>query len=446
MDIIICGAGQVGSHAAETMARGEHRVTVVDVDAARLVALEEDLDIRTLCGSCSSGHTLRRAGAAKADMLIAATSVDEVNVLTAAIAHRLGTKKVVARVHHSAFFEKRGFDYETQFGIDRLICPEFSTAQAIARTLHHPEALAIENFAQGKIEVQEFQVSADAPALGRPLSQVKLPAGSRLAAVRRRGFVFLPDASTTLEEEDTVVLVGNPDVFDQSRRMFNVTRQTQARLVVMGGPSLAVWLCRSLKGASYSIRLFETDISRAEELAVKLDWVTVLHADPTNPTTFDEEHIEQADAFLALTQDDEQNILGSAWAKSMGVKRAIAVVESPHYLHLLEAVGIDEAFSPRVVAAREIEEVLDHRPLRRLAALPDGVLDVYRVRVGPDSEVVGQPLKQVRGLPMWIVAAIQRDNRVFVPAADDEIAAGDSLIIIMPHDSEETLEKVLKPR
>lgn len=446
MNIVICGAGQVGSHAAEILAKGGHAVTVIDTSPGRVLALEESLDVRTLCGSCSDGEVLRRAGSTKADLVIATTSNDEVNVLSASIAKKLGARKVIARVHHRAFFEKSGFDYETELGIDRLICPEYSTAQAIARTLHHPGALAIENFARGRIEVQEFQVSAGAPALGRPLSEVRLPAGARLAAVRRHGFVFLPDASTRLEPEDTVVLVGNPDVFDDAREKFNVTRTTRYRLIVMGGPSMAVWLCRALKGADYSIRLFEEDITRAEELAMKLHWVTVLHANPTDPAIFEEERVADADAFLALTDDDEQNILGSAWAKSMGVKKAIAVVQSPTYLHLLAHVGIDEAFNPRIVAAREIEDILDHRPLRRLAELPDGVLDVYLARVGADSEVIGQPLRQVAGLPIWIVAGIQRGTQVFVPTADDSIQAGDSVIVIVPHDSEPTLAKILKPR
>jgi trk system potassium uptake protein TrkA len=186
--------------------------------------------------------------------------------------------------------------------------------------------------------------------------------------------------------------------------------------------------------------VFERDRARAEELAEKLDWVTVLQADPTEISVFEEEHLSSVDAFVALMDDDEHNILGCAWAKTKGVKKVIAVAQRPNYLHLLKHVGIDGAFSPRMVAVKEIQNSIDSSPLRRVASLAEGVLDVYRVRVGAGSSVEGKPLMQVKLSPNWVVVAIQRGETVWLPGAMDTFMAKDTVLVIGRHGMEKDLK------
>ncbi len=369
MNIIICGAGQVGSHTAEVLAQADNNITVIDINAPRLRRVEDTMDVATYLGNCAQADVLLEAGCADSDLVLAATSSDEVNLLAASIGKRVGAKKSIARVHHSAFYEQRGLQYMDHLGIDRLICPEYSTAQAIARTLRNPGALAIENFARGAIEMQEFAVSKKAPAVGKKLLDLSLPVGSRLAVITRKGGSFIPDGETEILVDDIVILVGNADVFQEARKLFYDEKTGRRRIVVMGGPSMGVWLCRALRDRDFSIRLFETDRPRAEELADKLSWVTVINADPTDPSVFEDENLSQADVFVALIDDDEQNILGCAWAKSMGVKQAVATVQRPNYFHLLKHVGIDHPFSPRRVAVKEIEHVVDESSMRLIVAL-----------------------------------------------------------------------------
>jgi trk system potassium uptake protein TrkA len=313
---------------------------------------------------------------------------------------------------------------------------------AIARTLRNPGALAIEDFARGTIEMQEFAVSRKAQAIGRRLLDLPLPAGARLAAISRKGGSFIPDGTTEITDEDIVILVGNAAVFQDARKLFHDEKVHRRRIVIMGGPAMGVGLCRALRDRSFSIRLFETDRRRAEELAEKLGWVTVINADPTNPNVFSDENIAQSDVFVALLDDDEQNILGCAWAKSMGVKDAMAVVQRPNYLHLLKHVGIDRPFSPRRVAVKEIENVVDESSLRHVASLAEGIIDVYRVRVGRNADVIGKPLREIKLTPNWIIAAIQHGGEVGVPKADDTIAASDTLLVIGRHGREATLKKL----
>jgi trk system potassium uptake protein TrkA len=442
MKIVICGAGQVGSHAAEVLAGGGHNITVIDTDLERLRIVEETMDVRTLHGNAAHGEVLREAGVERADLFLAATSVDEINLLAASLAKAVGSRKVVARVHQGTYFERRGLDYPAHLGIDQLICPEYATAFAIARTIRTPASLAVEHFAHGQVEMQQFAVSAEAPAVGRRLVDLDLPQGSRLAMIARNGEAFIPDGFAAVQPGDTVILVGNSDIFPQARRSFCDEKGGRRKVVVMGGTHMSVWLSRALRDRTFSVRLFETDRARAEELARDLDWVTVIQADPTDRTVFQEEHLEQADFFVGLLEHDEANIIGCVLAKSRGVTQAIAVVQRATYLDLLYDIGVDRAFSPRMVAANEIMNILDDAAVRQLATLAEGIVDVHRVRVGSGADLLGKRLRTVKMTPNWVIAAIQRGEHVHVPSADDAIQAGDTVLVIGRHGTEGRLRKL----
>jgi trk system potassium uptake protein TrkA len=211
----------------------------------------------------------------------------------------------------------------------------------------------------------------------------------------------------------------------------------------MGGPPMAVWLCEQLKAKHFAIRLFERDRARAEELAEKLDWVTVINADPTNRSVFEEENLGQADVFIALLEDDEDNIIGSVLAKTRGVETVVAVVQESKYLDIIYDIGIDQAFSTRHVAAQEIENLLDERAMRHLGSLAEGKVDVYRVRIDEKTPAVNKALRDLALSPDWVAAAIQRGVRTFVPGADDVIDADDVVLVVGKHGKEATLRTVL---
>ncbi len=444
MKIIICGAGEVGSHAAETLVAKGTRIVVIDQDASRLAAIEESMDVATFRGNCAHAQVLLDAGCADADLVVAATSGDELNLLTASVAKGLGAKKSIARVHHSEYFEQRRFRYEEHLRVDRLICPEYSTAVAIARTLRNPGALAIEGLARGAIEMQEFPVSRKAPAIGKSLVDLALPRGTRLAVITRKGGSFIPEAATTIQEEDTVILVGNTSAFQDARLLFHDDKRPRQRVAFMGGTPIAVWLARSLRNRDFSIRIFETDRERAEELAEKLTWTTVINADPTDRIVFDEERLAELDVFIGVLNDDETNIIGSVLAKLRGVPTVITVVQHSKFLDVIFDIGIDKAFSPRIVAGNEIESVMDESPLRHLGSLAAGIIDVYRVRIAEKASVLGRPLRDVKLSPAWVVAAIVREKHAFVPGADDLFEQSDTVLVVGRHGEERTLKRLFR--
>lgn len=446
MNVVICGAGEIGSHVAEFFAERDANITVIDMDEARLAALAEAMDIATLHGNCAQAEVLEEAGCAGADLIMAATDSDEVNLLAASLGRGIGANRSIARVHHSAFFHHRGMDYQSHLGIDRLICPEYSTALAVARKLRNPGAVAIENFARGRIEMQELTATASGSAIGKRLMDVSLPAGTRLALIRRKEEAFIPEAKSVVVAGDSIILVGNAGTFEEAVKRFQNDRVQRTRVAILGGPSMAVWLCRSLRDRNFAIRLFEKDRARAEVLAEKLPWVTVIRADPTDRNVFEEEKLAQADVFVSLLHDDETNILTGVLAKMRGVTKVITVARKGQYLDLAYDIGVDEAFSTRHAAVEEIDQLLDESPLRHLGSLAKGSVDVYRVLVGDESPIHGKPLRELQLSPDWVLAAIQRDKKAFVPGADDIVNAGDVVLVVGKSGKDAALRKLFGVR
>ncbi len=442
MNIVICGAGEVGRHAAAVLGEDGHDITIIDQAAGTLAAIEEIMDIRTLRGNGAQADVLREALVDQADLFIAATNIDEINLLCASVAKGVGVRRCIARVHHSAYFDQRGLPYGSHLGIDHLVCPEHVTAETIAQSLRNPGATAVERFARGFVEMQQFNVTADAKAVGKSLAQLRLPATARLAAIKRNGGAFIPAGESVVEAGDAVVLVGDPPAFESAQKLFTTGTTRRRHVAIMGGTSMGVWLCRALKSRHFAVKLFVADRARAEELAEKLEWVTVLCADLNDEAIIAEEHVHQADSFVALTSDDEHNILWAARAKSMGARSVVAVLQRTTYMHLLEHVGIDSAYSPRVTAVTQMRELIDDAPLRQLASLAAGVADVYQVRVGSTATILGTPLREVVFPESIIIAAIERREDVFVPGADDSINPGDRLVIAGPSGIGPDLKKV----
>ncbi len=442
MNVIIAGVGEVGGHAAEVLSADGHNVTVVDLSADRLRALNDTLDVQTIVGHCTHFDVLAEAGVSRCDLMIAATQVDEINLLCASVAKTGGAKKTIVRVHHTDNFSLRGTSYARQLGIDELICPEHLTSLAIARTIRNPGSIALEEFARGRLMMQRFPVAAGAAAVATPLSELSLPVGTRLATVERDGKASLAGADTILKEGDYVTLIGESKTFDGARKLFSKERDKRIHIAIMGESSTAVWLCRALKSRIFSVRLFVQHRDRAEALSTKLGHVTVLEADPTESTTSADEHLGKSDAFVAVTEHDERNILACAQAKSLGVKTVVAVVQRAKYLHLFEHVGIDHAFSPRSDAVKAILHLIDTGPIRSVATFADGIAEVYELHATKNTKVLGHELRNVKLPTGTMIGAIRRGEKIFVPGAEDQITLGDALLAIGPREAANDLRKL----
>jgi trk system potassium uptake protein TrkA len=430
MNIVIAGAGEVGRHTAMVLAEANHEITVIDHNQATLEDLADAMDVRTMLGSATRADMLREAGIHRCDLFVAATDADQTNLLSASIAKGIGAGKAIARVHHSAYHTKLGLDYARHFGIDQLICPEYLTSLAVVGVLRDPAVQAIEYFARGKIVMERLEVSPRSEVVGKPLKSLSLPPGFRIGTVTHEKRAFVPTGDTVLMAGDYVTLVGATDVFDRVVPKFRREALRHRKVVIMGGSSVSVWLARALDIRSFKLRIYVTDRPRAEELAHKLPHATVIQDDPTDPDTFIEDRIAETDAFIAATTDDETNILGTLQARHLGVARNFAVINRPTYHQLIENLGIDRVFSPRIVAAREIKRWAQRRAIEQTARLDEHGTAIYSIEVARSAAGVGKTVKELALPGGCVLLAIQRGEDVHVPGPDDEIFSGDMLVAI----------------
>lgn len=440
MKIVIAGAGEVGQQLASVLAADSHEITLVDVDPDKLEALGEAYDVRTLTGSASRADILEEAGAGRAGLFVAATGVDEINLLSAAIAKGMGSKAVVARVHHSAYHAGIGIDYAELLHIDELVCPEYLTSLAIAGVIRDPAVQAIEHFARGQLLMERVEISEKSEVTGQPLKSLTLPSGFRIGTVRTKKGASVPTGDTVLCPGDEVTLVGTTGVLEKVLPRFRRGQLKQRRVVIMGGSPISVWLARALNKRSFKVRIYVLDRARAEEIAEKLPHATVLEADPTDPAIFDEENLSDADTFVAATSEDEHNILGALQAKHLGVHRAVAVINRSTYFQLIEGLGLDGVFSPRIVAAREIQRLCQREPIQQLARLDAHGTVLYEITVGTGSVADGKTLLDLELPPRCVLVAIQRGDVVQVPGPRDRLEAGDTVVAI----ADDSLRKPLK--
>ena len=240
------------------------------------------------------------------------------------------------------------------------------------------------------------------------------------------------DATTTIEDGDFVTLIGETKTFESARKLFNKNKEKRIHIAIMGETSTAVWLCRAFRSRVFTVRTFVQNHERAEELSEKLPHVTILEADPTDATTVADEHMEKVDTFIAATHEDERNILACAQAKRLGVGTSIAVVQQPKYLHLFPHVGIDHAFSPRADAVKAILHLIDTGPIRSLAVFAHDTAEVYELRPSKWAKVIGHELRNIKMPTQSMIAAIRRDDNAYVPGADDQVLAGDVMLVIGP--------------
>lgn len=446
MNAIIAGAGEVGGHAAEVLSSIGHNVTLIDLSAEKLETLSDRIDIRTLAGHCGHLDVLQEAGAAKCDLMIAATNIDEINLLSGSLAKAAGAKRTIVRIHHTANFSLRGTAFQQRLGIDEMICPEYLTSLSIARTIRNPGVIAMEDFAAGQLLMERFQVDPEAPAVGKTLLDVTLPPGARVVTVERASGGVIANASTIIQESDFVTLLGESSRLESASKQFQTAREGRNHIAIMGGTSIVVWLCRALTDRIFSVRVFVGHRQRGEELAQKLPHVTVLEADPTDIQTIADEHLERVDTFVAATDEDERNILACAQAKTQGVAQTIAVVQQPKYVRLVSHVGIDHAFSPRADAVKNILGLIDTDRVRPLATFASGTAEVYQIRPSSRAKILHHELRNIQLPPSTMIAAIRRGERVYVPGAEDQIEGGDILLVIGPMGIIDDLRKIFVPK
>jgi len=427
--ILILGAGQVGGTLAESLALEAFDITLVDIDGVRLNELGMRLDIQTIEGSASHPDVLRRAGADDAEMLIAVTSSDEINMVACQVCYSLfRTPMKIARIRSSAYLEKEGFFHKNHMPIDRLINPEAVVTEQIHELLSHPGALDVADFANGRVQLVAMRAVHGGPLVGQALSFLRedMPnADTRVAAIFRRGQSIVPRGDTVIEADDEVFFIAAREHITKVMGELRKAEQPYRRITIVGGGNI---------GAKLASEIDKLSPERAKTLADQLHNTVVIQGNATDRELLLEENIEQCDAFCALTNDDEVNIMSSLMAKRLGVRHVITLITKPAYIDLVQGGEIDVAISPQQATTGSVLSHVRKADVARVHSLRRGAAEAIEAIAHGDatsSSVVGRRINELK-LPRGVtIGAIVRGEEVLIAHDDVLIATDDHVILFM---------------
>jgi len=396
MNIVILGDGTVGTSIARALCARHHNVCIVDQQKAALDEVRDRLDVHTVCGNACDPATLFLAGVASADLCLALTSSDEVNIVGASVSREMGAGRSVSRIHHPSYLDTTTFNIADHFGLARLISLENLTALALAREIRVPGLFALENLAQGAVEVQEVAVQEDAQAAGRRLDELDLPDGTLVGLISNSDRTVIASADDVVSVDDHVTLIGRLGELDSVRQLFEHKPPPRQHVVIAGGGEIGFSLAWVLEHRRrFHVTVIESDEDRCEFLAEQLESATVLNADATRRSQLEDARVGTADVFVATTGHDEDNIVCGVEANEMGCPRILSVVRRPDYSDVLAKVGIGQSVSPREVLAEEILSMLQRGPVISRRQTSGGGAEVIELEVGVGAEVTRAPLKDL---------------------------------------------------
>jgi trk system potassium uptake protein TrkA len=442
MKIFVIGAGQVGSTIVESL-YSEHDLTVVDIDEARLTALAYRFDVRTSVGNGASRGVLQAAGIGDADLVIACTSRDEPNLIAAMLARKLAPRaRTIVRTTNVEYLDVW---HAGQLDVDFIVSSELETALAVSRLIGVPAARQTDLFADGQVQIVEFDVEPDANAelVGRPLREARLPEDSRVASILRAGEIVPPLGRESIKIGDRVVVIGSPHAARQwSSLMARHARGRVDNIVIFGAGRIGRAVARVLLDQGVDVRLIEADRDRAREVAELLPEARVLHATGTDPEFLERERIGQAEAAVLAMREDAKNLYAGVLAKLHGVPLAIAVVHDTVSMEVFEAAGIQISLNPRSLTAEEIVRFAHDPRTQQVAMLEGDRYEILDITTRADSELIG---KAFRELPMKgaMIGALIRDGKAIFPHGDEKLRAGDRAIVFTQTERAAEVERAL---
>ncbi|GLQ07250.1 Trk system potassium transporter TrkA [Sneathiella chinensis] len=437
MKVIVCGAGQVGSNIARQLARENNDVTIIDNNADLVRKIGEELDVQAMVGHASHPEVLEAAGAGDADMLIAVTYSDEVNMVACQVAHSLfDLPKKVARIRAQQYLSPLWADLYSRenLPIDVIISPEVEVAQAISRRLKVPGAFDTVSFANGKVQVIGVRLDESCPIVNtalRQLTELFPNLNIFVVGIYRNGKMIVPSGDDQMYPGDEVYFAADASHVARAMPLFGHEEQEARSIIIVGGGNIGLHLAKSIEEEmkNVSLKMIEWNRERAEFISEQLDGTVVLHGDALDPEILNEANVNRAETIVALTNDDEVNILSSLLAKGLGSETAITLINNPVFSGLMTSLGVDVVVDPRATTVSEILRHVRRGRIRGLHSFKDGAAEVVEGEALETSKLVGKPLKDVRMPKGTIIGAILRDDKVLIPRGDTIISPNDRVVI-----------------
>ena len=452
MRILVIGAGKVGYTLAEHLTAEEHDVIVIDKDESVIDRCTDSLDVLCIKGNGANAKVLLEAGVERADVVIASTESDESNMLACLISKRLGAQYTIARIRDPEFNESQTL-LQNELGIDVAINPERATALEISRLLRYPFAGSIESFARGQVEMVEFRALASDPFIGIPMKDLaeKAPSLPRIlySVVERNGAVMIPGGEFAIQAGDRVFVTGDIPGISAYFRFLGRNIQKVRSVMLLGGGRISYYLSRFIVPLGIHVTLFELNEQKARTLSEGLPRVDVICGDGTDQNLLEEQGLSEIDAFVSLSNRDEENLLTGMYAARRGVHKVIAKNSRMTYVEVLNDLGLDSVISPQNITSSTILRYVRARENRngtlieRLYRLLDGKVEAIEFIARRGDAYINIPLKDLQLKKGTLVALIVRQNKVIVPFGNDHIEVDDHVVIISVHSGILDLNEVI---
>lgn len=450
MKVIVCGAGQVGFNIARYLSSENADVTVIDQAPELVQKISESLDVTGLVGFASHPDVLEQAGARDADMLIAVTYADEVNMVACQVAHSIfEVPTKIARVRHQAYLTPLWSDLfsHDHMPIDVIISPEVEVAKAIARRLQVPGAFDAMQLADGRVNLIGVHVREDTPIIQTPLRQLTdlFPdLHIVVVAISRGGRTIVAHGDVELMPGDDVYFVCESSHLNRALMTFGYEERAARRVLLIGGGNIGLNLARAVeeKHPQVQLKIIEVSKGRAEFVAQTLERSVVIHGDALDLEILTEANIAATETVIAVSNDDEVNILASLLAKRYGAKRAITLINSASYSQLVGSLGIDTVVSPRAITVSTILQHVRRGRIRSVYSLAEGVGEIIEAEAMETSGLVGRPLRDAPLPNGSVVGAVVRDEEVIIPRGDTVIRAGDLVVMFAAAEAVKKVEKL----
>ena len=437
MNIIIVGCGQVGQNLAEHLINDGNNVTVIDKSYESVKSLTDKVDAMGIVGNGASHVTLAEAGVENADLLIAVTNSDELNLLCCTIAKKTSNCKVIARVRSHIYNNESAF-LKNELGLAMVINPEYVAAQEIARILRSPSAVSIETFGKGKVELLKYRLPEDSAIIGMSVKDVMMKYKSNVlfATIERGDKAFIAKGDFVFNARDVVSIISSPEGSQDFFKQIGSKNQSVKSAMIVGSGEITHYLCAEIKKSKMNIKIIESDMARCDELSSTFPHVTVVHGDTTNQELMKEEGIGRVGAFLALSDSDEENMILSLHAEGKTRGKIITKVTRMDYDSVINKLDLDTVIYPKAIVSdmilRYVRSAKNTRGsnMETLYNVIKGEIEASEFIIRKPSGIVGVPISRLRFKKNVLIAAILRDGEVIIPRGYDTIEIGDSVVIV----------------
>ena len=441
MRMVLIGCGTIGRTILDQLSKEGHTITIIDEDKDKIESLIERYDVFGVIGNGASLDIQEEANVKDADIVMAITSSDEVNILACLVANKIGVEHTIARVRNPEYYKQSAI-FKEKLGLSMIVNPEYETANEIYNMINLPSATQIEKFANGKVNLVELLIDEDNPLAGMSLNSIKKKINTRvlICAVQRGEEVIIPSGNFTVKKGDKISFTADSKSLGAFLSELDLVKSPLKKIMVVGGGRISYYLTNELSSKRHSVKIIECDKERAESLAEYLPHATVINGDGTDHDVLLEEGIESMDAFVSLTDVDEENIIVSMYAKKMGVKKAIAKIKREGLLGIVGDLDvINHVSTKNVVASKVISYVraLSNRRGSNVVTLyrlvNDRVEALEFIAKRYEEDIYDRPFKELKIRENCLIACIIRDNEVIIPSGSECIKLNDRVIVVTTH-------------